>query len=131
MKNFTYFNPNPTARTDKKTGKPKRWNKGDCVIRGFCGMLGEDWDKVFMDMCLLGAKYHDMPNSRSIIDKYAHERGLIKKSLPDYMTLREFAKTYSGTYLVNLRSHVACVKDNQIMDTWDCGEYKVKTYYTK
>ena len=130
-KKFIYFNPNPTAKVDKKTGKPKRWNKGDCVIRAFCGVLNSTWDIVYADMCKLGAKYHDMPNSHSIIDKYAKKNGLIKESLPYYMTVKEFAETHDGTYLINVRSHVACIKGNMINDTWNCGNYKMKTYYVK
>jgi hypothetical protein len=126
---FRYFNPNPSAKVDKKTGKPKRWNKGDCVIRAFCGVLNLPWDIVYSEMCDLGLKYHDMPNSRNIIDKYAKKKGLIKKSLPYYITLNDFVKNYDGIYLVNLRSHEVCVKGNTIYDCWDCGDCKVKTYY--
>ena len=46
------------------------------------------------------------------------------------MTVSEFAKTHNGTYLVNIRSHVSCVKNNSINDTWNCGGYKMKTYYS-
>lgn len=129
MNNFSYFNPNPTSKIDKKTGKPKRWTKGDCVIRAFCGVLNLPWDIVYGDLCKLGAKYHDMPNSRKIIDKYASSKGLIKESLPFYTTVSQFAYDHDGVYLVNLRSHVACVKENKVNDCWNCGNYKMKTYY--
>ena len=128
---FKYFNPNPDARLDKKTGKPKRWHKGDCVIRAFCGVLNLPWSDVFEQMCKVAAKNFDMPNSHKTIDKYAKEKGLIKGSLDNYMTVSDFARTHDGTYLVNIRSHVVCVKNNMINDTWNCGEYKMKTYYIK
>ena len=127
---FTYFNPNPDAKIDKKTGKPKRWNKGDCVIRAFCGALNKSWSMVFSEMCHTAGKLFEMPNSHKVIDKYAKENGFVKLSLPDYMTVSEFAKTHDGSYIVNIRSHVACVKNNSINDTWNCGGYKMKTYYS-
>lgn len=129
MGTFNYFNPNPTAKVDKKTGKPKRWNKGDCVIRAFCGALNKSWDDVFTEMCKLGAKYHDMPNSHKVIEKYAEQNGMIKVSLPDYITVGYFASTHDGIYVVNIRSHVACVRDNQVNDCWNCSNYRMKTYY--
>ena len=129
MKTFTYFNPNPTAKIDKKTGKPKRWNKCDCSIRAFCAALNLPWDIVFMEMCLAASRIWDMPDSPKTIESYAKDKGLIKVSLPEYITVREFAEKNDGTYIVNIRSHVACVKNNMIYDTWDCGSYKMKTYY--
>ena len=131
MNNFVYFNPNPDVKIDKKTGKPKKWNKGDCVIRAFCGVLGLSWSIVFKEMCLLAAKHFDMPNSNKVIEAYAKEKGLTKVSLLEYMSVSKFAETHNGVYLVNIRSHVACVKNNKINDTWNCGNYKMKTYYSK
>ena len=128
-KNYIYFNPNPDARIDKN-GKPRRWNKGDCVIRAFCGLLNKSWSSVFAEMCTTAGKMFEMPNSHKVIDKYAKDNGLIKVSLPDYMTVSEFAKTHDDSYIVNIRSHIACVKNNAINDCWDCGSYKMKTYYT-
>lgn len=127
---FKYFNPNPDAKYDLKTGKPKRWNKGDCVIRAFCGALDKKWDVVFSELCDIAKKKYDMPNSNTVIKQYAENNGLVKVSLPEYMYVSKFAQTHKGTYIVNIRNHVACVKNNQINDTWNCGGYKMKTYYT-
>ena len=126
---FTYFNPNPDRKMDKKTGKPKTWRKGDCVVRAFCGVLEKPWSTVFKELCEVGAKEFDMPNSNKVIDVYAKNNGMTKVSLPDYMTVSKFAQTHPGKYLVHIRGHVACVKDNKINDCWNCGGYKMKTYY--
>jgi len=130
MRPYVYFNPNPDARIDKKTGKPKRWGKGDCSVRAFCGVLNLPWSIVFEDLCKVAARMFDMPNDPKVIDKYAKMNGMIKVSLPEYVTVSEFAENHDGVYLINIRSHVACVKNNKIYDTWDCGSYKMKTYYT-
>ena len=131
MSQFVYFNPTPDQKTDKKTGKPKRWNKGDCVVRGFCGVLNLTWTSCFEKLCLIAAKEFDMPNSHKVIDKMAKTNGMVKESLPEYMTVSEFARTHDGTYICNIRGHVCCVKNHSIYDTWNCGGYKMKTYYAK
>lgn len=128
---FKYFNPNPDVKFDKKTGKPKTWRKGDCVIRAFACALNFTWSKVFNEICILAAKMFDMPNDPKVIEKFALQNNFSKVSLPDYITVRRFCETHkNGVYIVNIRSHVACVKNGQINDTWDCGLYKMKTYYT-
>lgn len=130
-KYFKYFNPNPDAKINKKTGEPRRWNKGDCVIRAFCGMLNLSWCVVFKEMCDIAYKLFEMPNSNKTIDNYAKSKGLIKVSLPDYITVNKFISLHpKGIYIANIRSHIVCLKDGMINDTWDCGNYKMKTYYT-
>jgi len=128
---FSYYNPNPELKFDKKTGKPKKWHKDDCVIRAFCCALNLPWDIVFSGLCKVALRLHDMPNSNKVIEKYAEENDMIKMSLPDYMTVSEFAMTHDGIYICNIRSHVSCIKHNQINDTWNCGRYRLKTYYYK
>lgn len=68
---FTYFNPNPDATIDETTGKPARWNKCDCVVRAFCGVLGLPWDTVYSGLCAIGKEMHDMPDSSKVIIRYA------------------------------------------------------------
>ena len=128
---FSYYNPNPDAKIDKKTGKPKRWHRCDCVIRAFCCALNLPWNIVFIDLCNVAVKMFDMPDAPRVIDKFAEQNGLVKVSLPDYMSVYDFAYNFGGTYICNIRSHVVCIKNHQINDTWNCGNYKVKTYYYK
>lgn len=128
-KYFTYFNPNPDAHFNKKTGEYYRWNKCDCSIRCFCGILNKSWSEVFTELCSIAASMFDMPDSPKVIDAYAKKIGMIKKSLPKYITVSQFVRKYPGKYICNIRSHVFCVKENKIYDTWDPSEYKMKTYY--
>ena len=128
---FVYFNPNPTKTLDNKTGKAKNWNKGDCVVRAFSGVLELSWENVYSDLCRLGRAYNDFPNGDGIIDKYAKEKGLVKKRLQSPMTVSEFAETHNGVYFIKMRTHAVCVKDNMFYDCWDCGDNKIKYYYEK
>lgn len=131
VKRHSYFNPNPTEKIDKKTGKPKSWGKGDCVIRAFCGVLDLPWEVVYSEICQVGAECHDLPNTDEPIQRYAKEKGLIKRTLRPQTSVSEFAHTHNGVYLVVLKSHAVCVKNNRVYDTGDCGRSKMNTYYEK
>jgi hypothetical protein len=73
----------------------------------------------------------DIPFGSRVITAYAKQKGMTKVSLPDYMTIRDFAEAFDqGVYICNPRSHLVCVRNGQIWDTWDCSKYKIKTYYT-
>lgn len=128
-KNFIYSNPNPEAKY-KKNGEPYAWRKGDCVIRAFSHATGLTWESVFDIACRLAMKYHDMPNSDTVLCKLAEQLGFERKVLPKYTTASQFAAVHDDAVCVlRLRSHVVCSKGGNLYDTWDCGEYKVKTYY--
>lgn len=123
--NYHYFNPNPDAKPRKK------WHRDDCVIRAFAGALNKTWTNIYKDLCEVGLRHFDIPLSHKVIDEYAKMNGMTKVSLPNYLTLKEFAKTHNETCICNIRSHLVCVKENMIWDTWDCSNYKLKTYYVK
>lgn len=126
---FQYYNPNPLARF-KKDGTPMGWHKCDCTTRAFCCALNQSWSKTYEEQCAVGLKIFDMPNSPNTTEAYALQKGMVKRSLPEYMTVSDFARTHNGTYVVNLRNHVLCVKGNKYHDTseWS-GEWMLKTYY--
>ena len=126
-----YFNPNPNVNVDGETGKPERWHTGDCAIRAFCGVLDLPWERVYDDLCWIGADCHDLPNSYEVIDRYAKEKGLVKRILRPQSSVSEFAGSHDGTYLLLLKRHAVCVKGNRICDTGDCGHAKVRVYYEK
>lgn len=129
VQRYSYFNPNPMEKIDKKTGEPKSWGKGDCVIRAFCGVLDLPWEKVYSEICRVGAECHDLPNTDEVIERYAKEKGLVKRILRPQTSISMFAESHDGTYLVCLRRHAVCVKNNKVYDTGDCGRSKMKTYY--
>ena len=96
----TYYNPNPTDNIrDTKTGDQKRWCKGDCAVRAFCGVLDLPWEDVFSDLCSLGLECHDLPNSWEVVDRYAKENGLVKRTLRPQMSISDFAATHDGVYI--------------------------------
>lgn len=129
MDNYEYYNPNPTARR-KKDGTPMTWHKGDCTVRAFCGVLNQTWTKTAEELCAVSLKMFDLPAFPKTTEAYAKSKGMVKRSLPEYMTVSDFAKTHNGVYVCVIRNHVVCVKNNKYYDTYEAsGYYKMKTYY--
>ena len=132
---FTYYNPNPEACSEKKSGTLQNVVKIDNVIRAFSGFLNLSWDEVYSELCRLGMAQHDMPDSKSVITRYAKEKGLIKKTLRAAVSLSSFAKSHDGDYLVQLRMglspEMTYVTERKIHDIYNPGSRKVRTYYVK
>lgn len=119
---FLYTNPNP-----------KEKNVGDCTVRAICLALNEDWDKVYLDLCLQGYMMSDMPSSNNVWGTYLTDKGWKYKRLPDTCplcyTIEDFCNDYpKGTFIVATGSHVVCVKDGSLFDTWDSSE-KVPQFF--
>ena len=111
VKRHSYFNPNPTEKIDMDTGKPKSWGKGDCVIRAFCGVLDLPWEVVYSEICQVGAKCHDLPNADEPIERYANEKGLIKRTLrPQFMIYEPMASA------MGIGLEVSAPNGNMIVD---------------
>ena len=59
MDYFVEHNENPQSR-----------RVGDCVVRAISTALGQQWDKTFLDLCVQGIMYCDMPSSNAIWGSY-------------------------------------------------------------
>ncbi len=122
MSNFEYVNPNP----EKK-------NVGDCTVRAIALATNQEWDKVYLDLCLQGYMEHDMPSSNSVWGKYLTERGWnyyrLQDSCPFCYTIDNFCNDHKeGTYIVATGTHVVCVQNGKYLDAWDSGD-KVPLFY--
>lgn len=119
---FEYYN----ANRDNK-------NVGDCTVRSISVALGQDWDTTYWGLCFEGYLEADMPSGNHVWGKYLQRNGW-KRYLPEYddMTVQEFAHAYPrGTYLLALDSHIVCVMDGKIIDTWNSGNKIVLYYWMK
>lgn len=124
---FEYMNPNPKSKT-----------AGDCVIRAFCIALGKDWSTVYREMCEIGAKHYQMPNSNKTIKIYAEQNGFRKQSAETLNGRRISVRDYAGiceyfnqTAILSVSGHLVAVVDGKYLDTWDCGGYKVFSLWVK
>ena len=96
-----------TERYSWHNENPYNRNVGDCTVRAISTALGQDWDTTYIGLCLEGYLLKDMPSS-----------------------VNEFARTHrSGVHLLGLNSHVVCIIDGTILDTWDSGEKEVLYYW--
>ena len=103
-----------TERYSWQNENPYNRNVGDCTVRAISTALDQTWDTTYIGLCLEGYLLKDMPSSNEVWRSY----------------LNEFAMTHrSGVYLLGLNSHVVCIIDGTILDTWDSGEKEVLYYW--
>ena len=116
---FEYYNAN-------RDGK----NVGDCTVRAISVALDQDWDTTYWGLCWEGYLAADMPSGNPVWGKYLRRKGW-RRYLPEYedMTVQEFAHEHPyGVYLLALDTHIVCVFDGRIVDTWNSGG-KTVLYY--
>lgn len=122
MSNWEKANPNPKGK-----------NVGDCTVRAISLATGQEWEKVYLDLCLQGYVISDMPSSNDVWGKYLIDSGWEYHRLPDSCpfcyTVDDFCKDHAkGIYILATGTHVICVKDGEYFDTWDSGD-KVPLFY--
>lgn len=119
---YVFFNNNP-----------KGLKIGDCVVRAISAALTQPWERTYIDLCIEGFMFSDMPNSNAIWASYLRSKGfkryVIPDTCPDCYTVSQFAEEHpEGTFIVATGSHVVCVKEGKILDSWD-SSMEIPTYY--
>lgn len=118
---FVFYNPNPAGK-----------QVGDCPVRAIAKATGQNWDETYTGLCVQGLAMGDMPSANSVWGAYLRQHGFIRNVIPntcpDCYTVAEFAKDHPcGVYVLALFSHVVCVEDGTIFDTWN-SENEVPLY---
>lgn len=126
MHNYVYFQPNPN----------KRNGTGDCTVRAVSKALGISWDTAYIDLVMQGYLIKDMPSSNEVMNSYLRGKGFRKYSIPntcpDCYTFEDFANDHpKGIYIVGTGTHVACVRDSTIFDSWDSSDCVPLYYYER
>lgn len=119
---YVEYNPNP---------KQKR--VGDCVIRAICKATEQEWEKVYIQLCLQGLKMSDMPSSNSVWGSYLKSRGFLQVTIPntcpDCYTIKDFCEEHpQGVYVLGTGNHACCIKDGCLYDAWDSSQ-ETPVYY--
>lgn len=104
---------------------------GDCVIRAVSKGLDQDWQKTYIDICILGLKMCDMPSSNSVWEKYLTDNGFFRKT-SNFETVQGFSEKHpKGKYILATGSHVIAVEDGDYYDAWDSGQEVITHYFEK
>ena len=119
---YRYFNPNPLKK-----------ETGDCTVRAICAATDRKWDDVFYELCMKGMEICEMPSANNTWGAYLQDNGYKYYSIPDRCpfcyTIDQFCYDHpKGIFILGTGTHVVCVKDGVIWDTWDSGS-KVPLYY--
>lgn len=119
------FNPNPRGAY-----------VGDCVIRALSIATNQSWEDTYLELCVQGLIFSDMPSSNKVWGKYLKTLGYHRHQIPDTCpvcyTIRDFANEHkAGTYILGTGSHVVAVVDGDYVDSWDSGDENPIYYWTK
>lgn len=118
------YNPNPRSE-----------RVGDCTIRAIAKATGQEWDKVYAQLCLQGYIMADMPSANNVwgayLKKEGYKRYIVPDTCPECYTVEDFCNDFpEGVYILALSGHVVCVTDGDYYDTWDSGK-EIPMYYWK
>ena len=123
MKNDRWVDYNPN---------PKRAIVGDCVIRALTKALNSDWETVYANLTAYGFAFGDLPNSNRVWGRFLKEKGFIRYNFDMDITVNEFCElNQAGIFVLGLDSHVVCVENGKIYDTWDCGDEYLYCFWVK
>ena len=122
----------------EKNVNPKNRKTTDCVIRALTVATGEDYYTVLKDLYELQVATGYDPTEKRIIDRYMERQGWTKHKQPR----RPDGKKYlvgeidllideGDVAVVSLAGHLTAVKDDHLIDTWDCRHKTIGNYYTK
>lgn len=117
---------------------------GDCVTRAICNATGLDYKKVYDDLNALaktertGKRKHKKSNSRTGVYKRTYHKYLesIGYKWQATMNIGTGCRVHlckdelpNGVIIVSLSSHLTCVKNGVIYDTYDCSRDETRCVY--
>lgn len=102
-------------------------------MRALSKVLGQDWERTYIELCLQGFVMSDMPSADHVWGGYLKTKGFKRSAIPDTCpdcyTVRDFCDEHpSGRFVVSIPGHVVAVVNGEYHDTWDSGD-EVPTYY--
>ena len=114
--------------------KSKR-QRGDCVIRSIALATDQPYDQVFDALCDVAKETGFLPNQDETYETYLRRLGWKKhkpqRNFGGSLKRLENFNSEGKTCIVRVRRHLVTIKDNVILDSWDCKFYAACSYYTK
>lgn len=91
------------------------------------------WQEAYLALTIQGYLDGDMPSANAVWGAYlrslGYRRYIMPDTCPDCYTVGRFADEHlRGTYILALSSHVVCVQDGVIYDSWN-SENEIPLYY--
>lgn len=124
----------------------KRINVRDCVVRAVCNATGEDYQKVYEGVRQYQEKFYSQKGiykGKKISPRNGVPNEVTKKYIEEKLKWKwhplknaniQDHKFGKGIYIVQMRRHLTCIKNNKLYDSWDCQNKKDKTvlgYWSK
>ena len=103
----------------------------DCTVRALATLLDEDWNKIYVQLCVLGYEMCDMPSSKAVINEYLDQQGYSRRLVygKNY-TVRDFAEDHPrGRFLLATDSHGVLVISGYTIDTWNSLDEIILLYW--
>lgn len=110
---------------------------GDCVIRAICKAENMDWHDVYDDLCVQGRMMCAWGDTNKVWESYLEDIGYSSMTIDHpftrQYTIADFAYDHPrGTYIVCTGTHVVCVQDGIIYDSWNSsGEIPIYYFYRR
>ena len=122
---FVEWNPNPASR-----------KVGDCTVRALSRAFRQGWEQTYLEICMQGFHDYDMPSSNAVWGTVLRKHGFVRHALPDTCpdcyTVDDFCREHpQGLFVISCPSHVVCVEDGDVFDTWDSREQTAIYYWSK
>ena len=113
---YIRYNSNPCGK-----------NTADCTVRALSTLFGEEWDSIYLQLCLLGLSMCEMPSQKAVIHEFmrqnGYERHIIPDTYPACYTVEDFTKDHPhGSYLLATDSHVIPVISGFFVDSWNSAQ---------
>lgn len=119
----------------KHNENPVNARVGDCVIRAISTALNQDWVKTYVELCIQGLMFCDLPSSNAVWGSYLAHKGYKRFAIPNdcnCYTVEDFCKDHpKGTYVLGTGTHALTVIDGNYIDVWDSGQEIPIYYFTK
>ena len=68
---YIRYNSNPCGK-----------NTADCTVRALSTLFGEEWDSIYLQLCLLGLSMCEMPSQKAVIHEFMRQNGYERHIIP-------------------------------------------------
>lgn len=125
----------------EKNVNPKHRKTGDCSTRALVSTLGIEYNEALKLQMEESLKSYYDPTSKQVMERVLKRYGYIKMPQPrkadgkKYL-VHELDKIVSKNIrangvLVTVAHHHTCVKNDDVIDIWDCRNKTISNYYIK